>query len=164
MKQPLGESESMKVLIIYDSKTGNTEKMATAIAEGVKEAGMEVTIKKIGEPFPLTLLEESDGVAFGSPTRYADVTNEMKDFLSHVEDYVKLGKMKMKGRKAAVFGSYGYDGAWVMEERLKGYVEALGFKVAPKVCVKVDFEIKTKQKETLAECKTWGKEFAKILN
>lgn len=153
----------MKVLILYDSKTGNTEKMAGAIAEGAKEAGAEVTVKKIGEPFPLNLLEENDGVIFGSPTRYADATNEMKDFLQHVESFVKLGKMKMKGRKAAVFGSYGYDGAWVMEERLKGYVEALGYKVAPKVCVKVDYEIKTRQKETLAECKAWGKDFAKTL-
>jgi flavodoxin len=153
----------MKVLIIYDSKTGNTEKMAIAIADGAKETGAEVTVKKIGEPFPLTLLEESDGVAFGSPTRYADVTNDMKDFLTHIESYVKLGKMKMKGRKAAVFGSYGYDGAWVMEERFKGYVEALGYKVAPKVCIKVDYEIKTNQEETLAECKTWGKEFAKTI-
>jgi len=153
----------MKILIVYDSKTGNTQKMASAVAEGAKEAGAEVTIKKIGEPFPLTLLEESDGVIFGSPTRYADATNEMRDFLTHIESYVKLGKMKMKGRKAAVFGSYGYDGAWVMEERLKGYVEALGYKVAPKVCVKVDYEIKTKQKEALADCKTWGKDFAKTL-
>ena len=42
----------MKVLIIYDSKTGNTEKMATAIVEGAKETGAEVTIKKIGIPSP----------------------------------------------------------------------------------------------------------------
>jgi flavodoxin I len=153
----------MKILIVYDSKTGNTEKMATAIAEGAKEAGAEVTVKKIGEPFPLTLLEESDAVFFGSPTRYADATNEMRDFLDHVESYVKLGKMKMKGRKAAVFGSYGYDGAWVMEERLKGYVEALGYKVNPKVCVKVDTEFKTKLKETLAECEAWGKAFVKSI-
>jgi flavodoxin len=151
----------MKILIIYDSKTGNTQKMADAIAEGVKEAGADVTVKKIGEPFPLNLLSEYDGVAFGSPTRYADVTNEMKDFLQHIEAYVKLGKMKMKGRKAAVFGSYGYDGAWVMEERLKGYVEALGYKVSTKACVKVDYEIKTRQKESLADCKAWGKDFAK---
>jgi flavodoxin len=151
----------MKILIIYDSKTGNTEKMASAIEEGAKEAGAEVTLKKIGEPFPLSLLDESDGVAFGSPTRYADVTNEMKDFLSHVADYVKMGKMNMKGKKAGVFGSYGYDGAWVMEERLKGYVEALGYKVNPKICVKVDMELKTMLKETLAECKAWGKDFAK---
>ncbi len=153
----------MKILIIYDSKTGNTEKMASAILEGAKEAGAEVTMKKIGEPFPLSLLEESDGVVFGSPTRYADVTNEMKDFLDHVADYVKLGKMDMKGRKAGVFGSYGYDGAWVMEDRLKGYIEALGYKVNPKVCVKVDTELKTRLRETLAECKTWGKEFAKTI-
>ena len=155
--------KNMKILIIYDSKTGNTEKMASAILEGAKEAGAEVAMKKIGEPFPLSLLEESDGVAFGSPTRYADVTNEMKDFLDHVADYVKLGKMDMKGKKAGVFGSYGYDGAWVMEERLKGYVEALGYKVNPKICVKVDTELLTRLKETLAECKTWGKEFAKSI-
>jgi flavodoxin len=154
---------TMKVLVIYDSKTGNTQKMAEAIADGAKEAGAEVSVKKIGEPFPLTLLADYDGVAFGSPTRYADVTNEMKDFLQHVEAYVKLGKMKMKGRKAAVFGSYGYDGAWVMEERLKGYVEALGYKVSTKACVKVDYEIKTRQKESLAECKAWAKEFTKSI-
>ena len=154
---------TMKVLIVYDSRTGNTEKMADAIAEGAKDTGAEVAVKKIGEPFPLTLLADYDGVAFGSPTRYADVTNEMKDFLGHVESYVKLGKMKMKGRKAGVFGSYGYDGAWVMEERLKGYVAALGYAVNPKVCVKIDTELKTRMKETLAECKTWGREFAKSL-
>jgi len=153
----------MKVLVIYDSKTGNTEKMANAIAEGAKEAGAEVNIKKIGDPFPLKLLTENDGVVFGSPDWYADVTHEMKDFLSHVEDYIKLGKMKTKGRKAGVFGSYGYDGAWVMEERFKGYIEALGYDVNPKICVKVDNEIKTRMKETLAECKVWGREFAKSI-
>ena len=153
----------MKVLVIYDSKTGNTQKMADAIAEGAMEAGAEVAVKKIGEPFSLILLAEYDGVAFGSPTRYADVTNEMKDLLQHVEAYVKLGKMKMKGKKAAVFGSYGYDGAWVMEERLKGYVEALGYKVSIKTCVKVDYEIKTNQKDSLAECRVWGRDFAKSL-
>jgi flavodoxin len=153
----------MKILIFYDSKTGNTEKMAAAIVEGAKEAGAEVTAKKIGESFPLTLLEEKEGVAFGSPTIYADVTNEMKDFLSHVADYVKLGKITMKGGRAGIFGSYGYDGAWVMEERLRGYVEALGYMVYPKICVKVDYEIKTRQKETLAECKNWGKDFIKYL-
>jgi flavodoxin len=155
--------KKMKVLIIYDSKTGNTEKMATAIVEGAKETGAEVTIKKIGDPFPLSLLEESDGVAFGSPTRYADVTNEMKDFLTHVADYAKMGKIKMKGKTAGIFGSYGYDGAWVMEDRFKGYVEAIGYKVVLKVYVKVDTELKTRLKETLAECRAWGKEFAKSL-
>ena len=60
-------------------------------------------------------------------------------------------------------GSYGYDGAWVMEDRFKGYVEAIGYKVVLKVYVKVDTELKTRLKETLAECRAWGKEFAKSL-
>jgi NAD(P)H dehydrogenase (quinone) len=154
----------MKVLIIYDSKTGNTEKMAKAIAEGADQVkGVSSDVKKIGEKFPLSLLAEADGVAFGSPTRYADVTNEMKDFLEHVESYVKLKKIKLAGKKAGVFGSYGYDGAWIMEERLKGYVQALGYKVYDKVCVKIDTEFKTNQSATLADCKAWGKEFAEHL-
>jgi NAD(P)H dehydrogenase (quinone) len=39
----------MKVLIVYDSKTGNTEKMAHAVAEGVKREGVEVDIRKVEE-------------------------------------------------------------------------------------------------------------------
>ena len=39
--------------MIYDSKTGNTEKMANAIAEGAKEAGAEVTLKEDRGTIPL---------------------------------------------------------------------------------------------------------------
>jgi len=154
----------MKIVIVYDSKTGNTEKMAKAIAEGASQVqGVKAEVKKVGERFPLSLLAEADGVAFGSPTRYADVTNEMKDFLEHVESYVKLKKMKVSGKKAGVFGSYGYDGAWVMEERLKGYIQAIGYKVHDEVCVKVDTDFKVIQAKTLADCRAWGKEFAEHL-
>jgi len=154
----------MKIVIVYDSKTGNTEKMAKAIAEGASQVqGVKAEVKKVGERFPLSLLAEADGVAFGSPTRYADVTNEMKDFLEHVESYVKLKKMKVAGKKAGVFGSYGYDGAWVMEERLKGYIQAIGYKVHDEVCVKVDTDFKVIQAKTLADCRAWGKEFAEHL-
>jgi flavorubredoxin len=154
----------MNVLIIYDSKTGNTEKMAKAIAEGAAQVkGVSTDVRKIGEKFSLSLLAEADGVAFGSPTRYADVTNEMKDFLVYVESYVKFKKMKLAGKRAGVFGSYGYDGAWVMEERLKGYVRDLGYKVYDEVCVKVDTEFKANQAKVLADCGTWGKEFAESL-
>ena len=154
----------MKIVIVYDSKTGNTEKMAKAIAEGASQVqGVKAEVKKVGERFPLSLLAEADGVAFGSPTRYADVTNEMKDFLEHVESYVKLKKMKVAGKKAGVFGSYGYDGAWVMEERLKGYIQAIGYKVHDEVCVKVDTDFKVSQAKTLADCRAWGKEFAEHL-
>jgi len=154
----------MKVLVIYDSKSCNTEKMAKAIAEGVAQVkGFSSDVRKIGERFPLSHLAEADGVVFGSPTRYADITNEMKDFLEHVGDYIKLNKMNVAGKKVGVFGSYGYDGAWVMEERFKGYIQVLGYKVYDKSCVKVDMEFKGDQTKVLSDCRDWGKSFAEYL-
>ena len=152
----------MKIVVIYDSKTGNTEKMARAVAEGASEHA-EVEVKKIGEPFPLTIMAEADGVAFGSPVHYADISNGMKDFLSHVEDFIKANKQKINDRPAAVFGSYGYDGAWIMEERLKERVKILGFKPFSEVCVLIDTDIKYQTPDATKKCKEFGKRFAESL-
>lgn len=154
----------MKLLVIYDSKGGNTEKMAHAIAEGA--ASVEETmseVKKIGEPFPLTELADADMVVFGSPVIYADVTDEMKSFLEHLKRYIDAGKMDMKGRRAAVFGSYGWDGAWTMEEQFKKRVEDLGYKVDEKVCVEIDTDLKYHAATPLENCRVFGKELAESL-
>ncbi len=154
----------MKIVVIYDSKGGNTRKMAEAIAEGASSVeGVEVEVKRIGEAFPLSLLRDADGVVFGSPVIYADVTNEMRDFLDHIQRYVDAGKMNMDGRRAAIFGSYGYDGAWIMEERLKEMVEGLGYEVQDDVCVQVDSDIKINADETMERCRDFGREFAESL-
>jgi flavorubredoxin len=154
----------MKVLVIYDSKGGNTEKMAQAIAQGAASVeGVETEAKKIGEPFPLTMLAEADAVAFGSPVIYADVTDEMRGFLEHVRRYVDAGKMEVKDRRAAVFGSYGYDGAWIMEERLKKMVEDIGYDVQDKVCVEIDSNLRHHPADPLRNCRAFGKEIAESL-
>ncbi|MCW4050656.1 MAG: NAD(P)H-dependent oxidoreductase [Candidatus Bathyarchaeota archaeon] len=151
----------MKVIVIYDSKTGNTEKMAHAIADGVKEVG-DVEVKKIGTAFPLTVMADADGVLFGSPVYYADISNAMKDFIEHVEGYIKTKRKKIHDKPAAVFGSYGYDGAWIMEERLKQRIEKLGFKAYTEVCVMIDTDVKY-HADTLDRCKVFGKKFAESL-
>jgi len=154
----------MKAVVIYDSKSGNTEKMARAIAEGAASVdGIEAEVKKIGEPFPLTVLAEADAVAFGSPVIYADVTDGMRYFLESLKCYIDAGKMEMKDRKAAVFGSYGYDGAWIMEERLKKMVGDLGYKVQEKVCVETDSDLRHHPAGPLSNCKAFGKEIAESL-
>jgi len=154
----------MKVLVIYDSKSENTEKMAQAIAQGAASVeGVEAEVKKIGEPFPLTLLAEADAVAFGSPVIYADITDEMRGFLEHVRRYVDAGKMEVKDRRAAVFGSYGYDGAWIMEERLKKMVEGIGYEVQDKVCVEIDSSLRHHPAVPLSNCSAFGKEIAESL-
>ena len=135
--------------------------MAKAIAEGAGEKA-EVTVKKIGEAFPLTIMADADGVLFGGPVYYADVSNDMKDFLQHVEDYIKAEKKKINDKPAAVFGSYGYDGAWIMEERLKARVELLGFKPYGEVCVLIDTDLKYHE-DTLEKCRVFGRKFADSL-
>ncbi len=152
----------LKIVVIYDSKTGNTEKMANAVAEGAGEH-VEVEIKKIGEAFSLTVMADADGVIFGSPVYYADISNNMKDFLAHVETYVKANKKKINNKPAAVFGSYGYDGAWIMEERLKERIMGLGYKVSDDVLVMIDTDIKYNFDANSDKCKEFGRKFAKDL-
>ncbi|MDQ1278834.1 MAG: hypothetical protein QG670_94, partial [Thermoproteota archaeon] len=56
-----------RVLIVYDSKTGHTEAMAKAIAEGARTTNVSVDLKKLGDPFPKTLLDSADAILIGSP-------------------------------------------------------------------------------------------------
>lgn len=154
----------MKILIIYDSKTGNTQRMAESLAEGINSVnGVYAEVKKIGEPWPLSLIAEADMILFGSPVNYADVTDDMRSFIEHLTRYLKEGKVNMTNKRAAIFGSYGWDGAWIMEDRLKSAISDLGFKLYDKVLVKTDNEINNRAAETLSHCKEFGKEIAETL-
>jgi len=152
----------MKLVIIYDSKTGNTEKMAKAIAEGSSEKA-DVELKKIGEAFPLTILADSDGVMFGSPVYYADVSNGMKDFLIHLKSYVNANRKTINQIPAAIFGSYGYDGAWIMEEKLKDMVKDLGYETFEDVLVMIDSDIKYHFETEEEKAKEFGRNFVDSL-
>lgn len=153
----------MKIMVIYDSVTGNTEKMANAVAEGAASGGASVEVKKIGEPFPLSSLGDADGALFGSPCNYANVTPAMRGFLENMMGAVEDGKMKLKGKKAEVFGSYGWDGAYVFEKKFKTYVENLGYNVEMEACVEVGTNLRYHPDDHLGKCREWAKKFAESL-
>lgn len=68
----------MLVLIVYDSKTGNTEKMAFAVAEGVRAIrGADAVVKKTDKTTNEDLLE-ADGIVVGSPTYYGQMSEKTK--------------------------------------------------------------------------------------
>lgn len=70
----------LKALIIYDSKTGNTEKMALLVAEGVREAeGVECIVKRV-EDATLEDLIQAQGIIVGSPTYYGCMSGKLKEF------------------------------------------------------------------------------------
>jgi len=93
-----------KLLILYDSQTGNTEKMAEAIAEGAKTvADVEVITKYYARPEELT---QADAIIFGSPTYYHDMTLPIKQVLEETA----RANAQLRGKMGAAFGSYGWSG------------------------------------------------------
>ena len=93
----------LRVLIIYDSKTGNTEKMALAVAEGAKEIeGVGVLVKKAGKTANEDLLK-ADGIIVGSPTYYGQMSGKVKVMF---DESVKVHG-KLKGKVGAAFTSSG---------------------------------------------------------
>ena len=145
-----------KVLIVYDSKTGHTGAMASAIAEGtrtVKNVGVD--LRKLGEPFPMTLLDDVDAISLGSPTHYANVTVEMRTFLEAVKELKKAGRLKLKGKIGAAFGSYGWDGGWNLQ-KLEVEMKALGIKIKNPIVEAVD----APSKERLEACLKLGEAIA----
>ena len=93
-----------KVLILYDSHTGNTEKMAEAVAEGARQvAKVEVEVKYYARQEELA---DAAAIVFGSPTYYHDMTLPIKQML---EEAAKAN-VQLKGKVGAAFGSYGWSG------------------------------------------------------
>jgi NAD(P)H dehydrogenase (quinone) len=91
-----------RILVVYYSRTGNTEKMAQLVAEGAKKAGAEVTVKKVQQTTPDDLIKQ-DALIFGSPTYYGTMAWEMKKL---IDDSVKYHG-KLDGKVGAAFSSSG---------------------------------------------------------
>jgi flavorubredoxin len=65
-----------KAVIIYDSRGGNTGMMAKAIEEGIKKAGIEVSLKRTINATAGSI-RDADAVVLGSPTYHMDMMASM---------------------------------------------------------------------------------------
>jgi NAD(P)H dehydrogenase (quinone) len=90
----------MHVLIVYHSRSGNTEKMAREVARGVESAGLEAKLKPVAEASIDDLLV-ADGIILGSPTYYGSMAGEMKSFL----DSSARHHRKLSGKAGGAFTS-----------------------------------------------------------
>ena len=68
---------SKKVLILYYSGSGNTKKMAKAIAEAMKSSTINVTVEDAGK-FDISSLPNYDAIVLGSPTYFSNVAWQVK--------------------------------------------------------------------------------------
>ena len=147
---------SKKVLILYYSGSGNTQKMAKAIAEAMKSSAMSVTVEDVGK-FDISLLPNYDSIVLGSPTYFSNVAWQVKKAIDESIVHYRGGKLKEK--VAGIFTSAGTsrDG----KDCLKMLEVALGLHHGMKVVegiLRVDGE---SDKEIEKRCKEYGERLAK---
>src|SRR6202041_1338758 len=116
-RQHTQEVEMTKVLVLYYSSYGHIEKMAYAVAEGAREAGATVDVKRVAENVPEEMAKASyfkldqpapiatpaelanyDAVVVGAPTRFGRMPSAMGSF------WEQAGQLWMTG---ALLGKVG---------------------------------------------------------
>lgn len=94
--------------IVYWSGTGNTEKMAKLIKQGIVAEGKDAETIFVSDVNIDALLEE-DTLVLGCPSMGSEVLEE-----SEFQPFIDEISTKVSGKKVALFGSYGWgDGEWM---------------------------------------------------
>ena len=93
-----------RVLIVYATRTGETQNIADLIAEGVRFAGHEAQAASVKEIKSEADLNGYDGYVFGSATYHGTMMQGMKTLLFLAEE------AKLEGKVGAAFGAFGWSG------------------------------------------------------
>ena len=149
-----------RVIVVYESKYGNTKLVAETIIEGMNEIEKtETVLKEVGDVEP----EETRGydvVLVGSPNHFGGPTRGVKKFID------KLGKLGLEGKVGAVFDTYmGGDfnkAVKKMEKRISEKVPGLKL-IAPGLSIRVQGSKGPIAEGELPKCKEFGNKIAKKL-
>ena len=98
----------VRILVAYDSQTGNTAKLAAAVREGAASvAGVEVLLRPVADASAEEIVK-SDGILLGTPVHWGNLAADAKRFLDRVGEALgKQGKTLGEGRTAGVFCTAG---------------------------------------------------------
>jgi len=146
-----------KVIVIYESKYGNTKLVAEAIVEGMRGvSGIETVLSEVKE-VNLNQLTDFDVVLVGSPNHMGGATRSIRKFID------KLGKLNLEGKLAAVFDTYlGRD----FEKAVKKMEKQIGQKVpglklvTPGLSIRVEGMKGPITEGELPKCKDFGAKIA----
>jgi len=149
-----------KVIVVYESKYGNTKQVAETIIEGINEIQRIETVLKEPKHMEPTEVLDYDVILIGSPNHFGGPTRGIKKFID------KLGKLPLKEKMFAVFDTYikgDFEKAVKkMEKRINEKV--LGLKqIAPGLSIKVQGMKGPILEEELPKCKDFGKKIANQL-
>ena len=138
-----------KIAVVYWSQTGNTEAMAKAVVEGAADAGAEAELIS-AESFNADAAAEYDAIAFGCSSMGVEVLEE--SVFQPMWDSVKSS---LTGKKAAIFGSYGWgDGEWMRNWEAECKSDGVNLACEPVIANEAP------DAEALDKCKAIGKALA----
>jgi len=146
-----------KVIVVYESKHGNTKLVAETIIEGMKKIkGIEAALSEI-KKVDLKEIPDYDAILVGSPNHFGGPTRSVKKFID------KLGKLNLKGKLAAVFDTY-LEGDFEkavkkMEKKINEKVPGLKL-VAPGLSIKVQGMKGPILEGELLKCREFGNKIA----
>ncbi len=146
-----------KVIVVYESKYGNTKLVAETIVEGMREvSGIEMVVNELKE-VRLNQLVEFDAILVGSPNHIGRATRSIRKFID------KLGNLNLEGKLAAVFDTYigkDYEKAVrKMERQISEKVPGLKL-AAPGLSIRVEGMKGPIAEGELPKCKEFGTKIA----
>jgi anaerobic nitric oxide reductase flavorubredoxin len=145
-----GVSEN-KVVIVFDTMWGSTDKMARAIAEGAASEGVDVKLLKLraaNNTEAMTEILDAKAVVVGSPTLNNGMFPTIGSFLTYATG------LKPKGKLWGFFGSYGWGGGAV--KNMSEIAQKAGFQVNEQ-SVEVKY---VPDSEDLKKCFEFGQQIA----
>lgn len=125
---------SVNVAVVYYSSTGTIHRIATEMAEAAEKAGAEVRLRRAAELAPPAVvaskpawaahlaatadvplastadIEWADAVAFGTPTRFGNMSSQIKQFIDTLGPLWFQGRLASKAYSAFTSGSSAHGG------------------------------------------------------
>lgn len=113
----------MRAIVVFDSKFGNTEKVARALALGLRDGGIEAECFRFDQ-VPPDRLRTADLVAIGGPTQNRTVSKPLETWLE------KLSSSELAGKRGFAFDTrYKWRLAGSSAKGIQSLMERLGMRV-----------------------------------
>lgn len=148
--------DPVKVTIVFYSRNGSTEKLAQAVAEGARAEGAEVTLRRAREVVSRQIMESvpgwaenadrmnaqyeapteadvesADAIIFGTPTRFGNVTSELKAYVDSLGGLWFQGKLNGKAGSAFTSTSSPHGGNESTILSMYNFMAHLGLIIVP---------------------------------